>query len=60
MEKSGVDPKQIREDWRKQATRDRVIKEVQMKVYWAANGKELKDYFEKNKSKFTTPRPFLQ
>lgn len=56
MEKSGVDPKQIREDWRKQATRDRVIeKEVQMKVYWAANGKELKDYFEKNKSKFTTP-----
>lgn len=56
MEKSGVDPKQIREDWRKQATRDRVIeKEVQMKVYWAANGKELKDYFEKNKAKFTTP-----
>lgn len=56
MEKSGVDPKQIREDWRKQATRDRVIeKEVQMKVYWAANGKELKDYFEKNKSKFSTP-----
>lgn len=56
MEKSGVDPKQIREDWRKQATRDKVIeKEVQMKVYWAANGKDLKDYFEKNKSKFTTP-----
>ncbi|MEQ1606938.1 MAG: peptidyl-prolyl cis-trans isomerase [Pyrinomonadaceae bacterium] len=56
MEKSGVDPKQIREDWRKQATRDRVIeKEVQMKVYWAANGKDLKDYFEKNKVKFTTP-----
>ena len=56
MEKSGADPKQIREDWRKQATRDKVIeKEVQMKVYWAANGKELKDYFDKNKSKFTTP-----
>ncbi len=56
MEKSGVDPKQIREDWRKQATRDRVIeREVQMKVYWAANGKELKDYYEKNKSKFATP-----
>ena len=56
MEKSGVDPKQIREDWRKQATRDRVIeKEVQMKVYWASNGKDLKDYFEKNKSKFTSP-----
>ena len=56
MEKTGVDPKQIREDWRKQATRDRVIeKEVQMKVYWAANGKELKDYYEKNRAKFTTP-----
>lgn len=56
MEKSGVDPKQLREDWRKQATRDRVIeREVQSKVYWAANGKELKDYYEKNKGKFTTP-----
>jgi len=56
MEKSGVDPKQIREDWRKQATRDRVIeKEVQLKVYWGFNGKDLKDYYEKNKSKFATP-----
>ncbi len=56
MERTGVDPKQIREDWRKQATRDRVIeKEVQLKVYWAANGKELKDYYEKNRTKFTTP-----
>ncbi len=56
MERSGVDPKQIREDWRKQATRDRVIeREVQMKVYWEANGKEIKDYFEKNKAKFSTP-----
>lgn len=56
MEKSGVDPKVLREDWRKQATRDRVIeREVQSKVYWAANGKELKDYYDKNKSKFTTP-----
>ncbi len=56
MEKTGVDPKQIREDWRKQATRDRVIeREVQLKVYWGFNGKDLKDYYEKNKSKFTTP-----
>lgn len=56
MEKSGVDPKQLREDWRKQATRDKVIeREVQLKVYWEANGKELKDYYEKNKSKFSTP-----
>ena len=56
MEKTGVDPKQLRDDWKKQATRDRVIeKEVQLKVYWGFNGKELKEYYEKNKSKFTTP-----
>ena len=60
MERTGVDPKQIREDWRKQATRDKVIeKEVQLKVYWAANGKELKDYFEKNKAKFTAPETVM-
>ncbi len=56
MEKTGVDPKELREDWRKQATRDQVIqREVQSKVYWGFNGKQLKDYYEKNKSKFTKP-----
>jgi len=56
MEKTGVDPKDLRETWRKQATRDRVIqREVQAKVYWGFNGKELKDYYEKNKAKFTKP-----
>lgn len=56
MEKQGVDPRDIRENWRKQAIRDRVIqREVQSKVYWEANGKQLKDYFEKNKGKFTKP-----
>jgi peptidyl-prolyl cis-trans isomerase SurA len=56
MEKQGVDPKELRETWRKQAIRERVIqREVQSKVYWLANGKDLKDYFEKNKSKFTKP-----
>ena len=56
MEKTGVDPKELKETWRKQATRDRVIqREVQAKVYWGFNGKELKDYYEKNKSKFTKP-----
>jgi len=56
MEKTGVDPKDLRETWRKQATRDRVIqREVQGKIYWGFNGKELKDYYEKNKSKFTKP-----
>lgn len=56
MEKTGVDPQEIREVWRKQAVRDRVLqKEVQAKVYWGASGKELKEYFEKNKSRFTKP-----
>lgn len=56
MEKTGVDPKEIRDLWRKQATRDMVLqREVQMKVYWAPNGKELKDYYEKNKARFTKP-----
>ncbi|MGB7069003.1 MAG: peptidyl-prolyl cis-trans isomerase [Pyrinomonadaceae bacterium] len=56
MEKTGVDPQDIREVWRKQAVRDMVIqREVQQKVYWQANGKELKEYFEKNRSRFTKP-----
>lgn len=56
MEKQGVDPKELRENWRKQAVRDRVLqREVQAKIYYAATGKDLKDYFEKNKGKFTKP-----
>jgi peptidyl-prolyl cis-trans isomerase SurA len=56
MEKQGVDPRDIRENWRKQAIRERVInREVQVVIYWKPNGKELKDYFEKNKSKFLKP-----
>lgn len=56
MEKQGVDPKELRETWRKQAIRERVLqREVQAAVYWKPNGKELKDYYEKNKTKFTKP-----
>lgn len=56
MEKSGVNPQELRDNWRKQATRDRVIqREVQSKVYWGFNGKQLKDYYEKNKGKFSKP-----
>jgi len=56
MEKSGVDPKEMRENWRKQATRDQVIqRDLQSKIYWGFGDKELKDYYEKNKAKFTTP-----
>lgn len=56
MEKTGVNPQEIREVWRKQATRDMVLqKEVQSKVYWDAQGKEMKEYYEKNKFRFTKP-----
>jgi peptidyl-prolyl cis-trans isomerase SurA len=56
MEKGGLNPDDVREIWRKQATKEAVIrKEVQSKVYWEASSKDLKDYYEKNKAKFTTP-----
>ncbi len=54
MRKQNVDPQEMREIWRKQATRDRVIqREVQSKLYWGYNAKQLKDYYEKHKEKFT-------
>ena len=56
MEKQGVDPKDLRETWRRQATRDIVLqKEVQSKLYWQPDGKELKAYFEAHKDKFVKP-----
>jgi len=56
MEKQGVDPKELRETWRKQAIREQVIqREVQAKVYWGFTAKELKDYYDKHKDKFTQP-----
>ena len=56
MEKSGVNPEEFRNNMRKQLTRERVIQqEVQSKVYWSFNGKELKDYYEAHKDKFTKP-----
>ncbi len=56
MEKNGIDPKDLRETWRKQATRDRVIfREIQSRLYWSFNGKELKDYYDAHQSKFTRP-----
>jgi peptidyl-prolyl cis-trans isomerase SurA len=54
MEKSGVNPEDFKNNIRKQLTRERVIQqEVQSKVYWGFNGKELKDYYEAHKAKFT-------
>lgn len=59
MRRTGVNPDEIRETWRKQATREMVIQqEVQRKVYWQATGTEMKAYFEKNKEKFTKPETF--
>jgi hypothetical protein len=56
MEKGGFNPQEIRETWRKQATREKVLqREVSSKVYWGLSSKELKEYYEKNKAKFSKP-----
>lgn len=56
MEAQNVDPKEIREVWRKQSIREAVLqREVTSKIYWQPSSKELKDYFEKNKTKFSKP-----
>ncbi|MBK8464831.1 MAG: peptidyl-prolyl cis-trans isomerase [Chloracidobacterium sp.] len=56
MEKSGVDPKDVKEGWRKQETREQVVqRDLQSKVYWEPNGKAVKDYYENHKAKFTKP-----
>ncbi|MFZ1700297.1 MAG: peptidyl-prolyl cis-trans isomerase [Pyrinomonadaceae bacterium] len=56
MEKSGVDPQELKDTWRKQATRDLVIqRQVQSVLYWKPPATKLKEYFEKNKSRFTKP-----
>ena len=54
MEKTGINPKDVRENWRKQMVRDLVLqRELQSKVYWEPSPKQLKDYYEKHKEKFT-------
>ena len=56
MRGQNVDPVEIRDMWRKQATRDRVIqREVQSKEYWRPNSAEVKAFYEANKAKFTKP-----
>ena len=56
MRQQNVDPQEIREMWRKQATRDRVIqREVQSKEYWRPSSAEVKQYYETHKAKFTKP-----
>ncbi len=59
MRKGGVDPDDIRTFYRTQILRDMVFEqEVDTKIYWGLSSKEMKDYFEKNKSKFTKPETY--
>ena len=56
MEKQGVNPQELKDTWRKQATREKVLqRELQQKIYFGFGGKELKDYYEQHKDKFTQP-----
>ncbi len=59
MRQSGVEPEQIRAAYREQITRDIVFeREVDGKIFWGLGSKELRDYFEKNKAKFTKPETY--
>lgn len=56
MTESGVEPQTIRENWRRQITKDLVLqREVDGKVYYGWTPKEVKAYYEANKAKFTKP-----
>jgi peptidyl-prolyl cis-trans isomerase SurA len=56
MEANGVNPQSIRDLWRKQITRDAVLRrEVDAKIYYGLTQKEIKAYYEANKAKFTKP-----
>ncbi len=56
MNKQGVDPQQVRDGWRRQFIKDSVLqREVDSKTYWGWSAKEMKDYYEKHKDKFTKP-----
>lgn len=59
MRNNGVEPEQVRGYYRDQIVRDMVFeREVDGKIYWGLGAKEIKDYFEKNKSKFTKPESY--
>ena len=56
MRKTGIEPDEVRDIWRKQLTREMVIQqEVHRKLYWQATSRQLKEYFESHKEKFTKP-----
>lgn len=59
MRRSNVEPEQMRAFYRDQIMRDMVYeREVDGKIYWGLGSKEIKDYFEKNKTKFTKPETY--
>ena len=56
MEEGDVNPQAIREMWRKQIMRDMVLqRDVDGKLYYGWTPKEVKAYYEANKTKFTKP-----
>lgn len=56
MRKAGVDPQQYRESLGKNIAKDMILRsEVDGKIYYGLSSKEIKDYYEKNKAKFTKP-----
>jgi hypothetical protein len=53
MRENGINPEEIRLKWRKQAMQESVLShEVEAKIYHGLSGKEIRDYFDKNKQKF--------
>ena len=56
MRQQGIDPEEIRRAWKPQIMNELVYSElVDRALYWDITDKDLKDYYEKNKGKFTTP-----
>jgi len=56
MTAAGVDPEQFRQGMRNQILRDMVFeRQVDGPTYWSIPTKDIKEYYEKNKDKFTKP-----
>lgn len=56
MNDQGVKPDELREAWRKDIIKQTVVqREVSSKYYYSRGSKEIKDYYEAHKDKFTKP-----
>jgi hypothetical protein len=56
MRKANVNPEELRESWRRQITKEIVIqRDVDQRVYLSWSNKEIREYYEKNKERFTKP-----